>query len=187
MRGSIGQPSPLAMKSARRAAGLVYLFVYLAFGIALPLVFLTGNHSKASKQIGGLKLTASEKRGRELFGQHCGVCHTLSAANAVGQVGPNLDQLQPSESLVLKTIQNGCLQNPRPSQPSQTCLGYGTMPSSILLGNQATAVAVRRAHRGQGVARGGGKRGFCAARRPAPVSASHRAWPGGQKGQQLAE
>jgi mono/diheme cytochrome c family protein len=127
--------------TARRAAGLVYLFVYLAFGIALPLVFLTGNHSKASKQIGGLKLTASEKRGRELFGQHCGVCHTLSAANAVGQVGPNLDQLQPSESLVLKTIQNGCLQNPRPSQPSQTCLGYGTMPSSILLGNQATAVA----------------------------------------------
>ena len=38
------------------------------------------------------------ERGREaraeLFGENCAVCHTLAAANAVGKVGPNLDQLE---------------------------------------------------------------------------------------------
>jgi mono/diheme cytochrome c family protein len=144
IRGRVSGPAAPAQPPApagRRAAGLAYLFTYVAFGVALPLVFLTGNHAKANKQVGGLKLTRAEKDGRQLFGQHCGVCHTLAAANAVGQVGPNLDQLQPSVSLVLKTIQNGCLQNPSASQSSQTCLGYGSMPANILLGNQATAVA----------------------------------------------
>jgi mono/diheme cytochrome c family protein len=136
-----GAPVQAPTPGGRRAAGLVYLFTYVAFGVALPLVFLTGNHAKANQQVGGLKLTAAEKTGRQLFGQHCGVCHTLAAANAVGQVGPNLDQIQPSVSLTLRTIQNGCLQNPPSSQSSQTCLGYGTMPANILLGNQANDVA----------------------------------------------
>jgi|SRR5436305_3739466 mono/diheme cytochrome c family protein len=126
---------------ARRAAGLTYLVIFVAFGVALPLLFLTGNHANANKQVGGLNLTATEKKGRELFGQSCGVCHTLAAANAVGKVGPNLDQIQPSSSLVLHTIQNGCLQNPPPSQSNQTCLGQGTMPANILYGAQANEVA----------------------------------------------
>ncbi len=144
MRGrasGAGPPVQAPRPGRHRIAGLVYLCTYLAFGVALPLVFLTGNHTNANKQVGGLKLTAAEKTGRELFGQHCGVCHTLAAANAVGQVGPNLDQIQPSASLTLKTIQNGCLQSPPPSQSSQTCLGYGTMPANILLGNDANQVA----------------------------------------------
>jgi hypothetical protein len=143
MRGRRGPGAPVPAPSTgqRRAVGLVYLFTYVVFGVALPLVFLTGNHRNANAQVGGIKLTTAEKSGRELFGQHCGVCHTLAAANAVGQVGPNLDLIQPSTSLVLHTIQNGCLQNPPPSQSSQTCLGYGTMPANILLGNQANNVA----------------------------------------------
>ena len=68
----------------------------VVFGVGLPLLMLTGNHHNANAQVGGLKLTAGEKNGRELFGQHCGVCHTLAAANAVGKVGPNLDMLKPA-------------------------------------------------------------------------------------------
>ena len=120
---------------------IMLVVVYLAFGVAIPLVFLAGNSANASSQIGGIKLTAGEKQGRELFGQHCGVCHTLAAANAVGKVGPNLDMLQPSQDLVLKTIQNGCFQSPPPGDSSATCLGYGTMPPLILQGKQAQQVA----------------------------------------------
>ena len=47
-----------------------------------------------------------------MFGEHCGVCHTLAAANAVGKVGPNLDVIQPTEQLTLHTIMYGCLPNP---------------------------------------------------------------------------
>jgi mono/diheme cytochrome c family protein len=144
MRGRVTGPGvaiPTPTPTARRASGLVYLVTYVGFGVALPLVFLTGNHHNANRQVGGIKLTAAEKQGRELFGQNCGVCHTLAAANAVGKVGPNLDQIQPSTSLVLHTIQNGCLQNPPSSGSNQTCLGQGTMPANILLGNQANQVA----------------------------------------------
>jgi hypothetical protein len=144
MRGRVTAPgAPVRTPSVggRRAAGLVYLATYVGFGVALPLVFLTGNHHNANKQIGGIKLTAAQKQGRELFGQSCGVCHTLAAANAVGKVGPNLDQIQPSTSLVLHTIQNGCLQNPSSSESNQTCLGQGTMPANILYGAQANQVA----------------------------------------------
>jgi hypothetical protein len=136
-----GAPVEAPTAGRRWTVGLVYLFTYVVFGVALPLIFLTGNHHNSNKQVGGIGLTTAEKSGRELFGQHCGVCHTLAAANAVGEVGPNLDQIQPSTSLVLHTIQNGCLQNPPPSQSNETCLGYGTMPSNILLGNQANEVA----------------------------------------------
>jgi mono/diheme cytochrome c family protein len=126
---------------ARRAAGIGFTVLYVAFGIAIPLVLLIGNHDNASAQYAGTNLTPAEKSGRELFGQHCGLCHTLAAANAVGKVGPNLDVIKPSESLVLKTVQYGCLQNPAPSEPKQSCLGQGTMPAMILTGQQARNVA----------------------------------------------
>jgi hypothetical protein len=126
---------------ARRTAGVIFLVIYLAFGVAIPLLFLIGNHSNANAQVGGYKLSPPMKAGRELFGEHCGVCHTLAGANAVGKVGPNLDVIKPSESLVLHTIQNGCLQSPPAGDNAQSCLGQGNMPSNIVQGQQATDVA----------------------------------------------
>ena len=37
----------------------------------------------------------------------CGSCHTLAAAHATGDVGPNLDDLKPSEALVARQVANG--------------------------------------------------------------------------------
>jgi mono/diheme cytochrome c family protein len=127
-------------RGGRRAAGVIFAVLYVAFGVGVPIAFLTGNHANASSQFAGMKLNAAEKRGRDLFGQNCGVCHTLAAANAVGKVGPNLDKLKPPTSLVLNTINNGCLQNPSQSS-KEACLGYGTMPAQILEGRQAQEVA----------------------------------------------
>ena len=104
------------------------------------MAFLTGNHANASSQVNGIKLTANEKRGRTLFGQTCGMCHTLAEASAIGKVGPNLDMLKPPYSLVLNTINNGCLQN-APTGSSQQCLGQGVMPSQLLEGRDANDVA----------------------------------------------
>ncbi len=137
VQAAVAPPVP----ASRRVLGLLTIVIYVGFGVALPLVFLTGNHSNANAQVGGITLNAAEKSGRELFGQHCGVCHTLAAANAIGKVGPNLDQIQPSVSLVEHTIQYGCLQNPSSSQASETCLGQGTMPSGIVQPKQASQVA----------------------------------------------
>jgi len=124
----------------RRLVNVSMVVVYVGFGIALPAVMIIGNHDKASAQVGGVQLTASDKQGRILFGEHCAVCHTLSAAAAVGKVGPNLDDLRPSKTLVLHTIANGCLQNPG-SQLAETCLGYGNMPADVVQGRDAEDVA----------------------------------------------
>jgi hypothetical protein len=127
-------------RGGRKAFLVVFAVVYVGFGVAIPLLILAGDHSKASAQVGGIRLTAAEKRGRQLFGANCAVCHTLAAANAVGKVGPNLDQLQPPETLTANTIANGCLQNP-PANSNQSCLGQGTMPAQLLQGKDATDVA----------------------------------------------
>jgi hypothetical protein len=143
VRGGVAgarRTAPTQSRSGRRLMSVIFVIVYAGFGVALPIIFLTGNHRNASSQYAGIRLTPAEKSGRELFGQHCGVCHTLSAANAVGKVGPNLDVLQPPASLVLNTINNGCVQNPPPNSP-QACLGQGTMPAQLLEGKDAQNVA----------------------------------------------
>ncbi len=128
-------------RGGRKALVVSFVIVYVGFGIAIPLVFLAGNNANASGQVGGIRLTAADKVGRELFGEHCAVCHTLAAANAIGKVGPNLDTIQPSQQLVVHTITYGCLQNPPPTQSQETCLGQGTMPSGLLQGRQEQQVA----------------------------------------------
>lgn len=128
---------------ARKVARSMSAVVFVGFGIVLPAVILIGNHDNANGQVGGLRLTAAEKQGRELFGQHCAICHTLSAASAVGKVGPDLDTLTPTPTvtLVLHTIVNGCLQAPTLRESNEACLGDGTMPAGVLQGKQATDVA----------------------------------------------
>jgi mono/diheme cytochrome c family protein len=142
-RGGFGNVSNVVMSESptgRRLFSLTMVIVYVGFGIAVPLIFILGNHAKASAQVGGVKLTAVEKQGRLLFGEHCAVCHTLAAAAAVGKVGPDLDQLQPSVAVVERTIANGCLQAPG-TQSNESCLGYGNMPADVVQGRDAQDVA----------------------------------------------
>jgi mono/diheme cytochrome c family protein len=125
---------------SRRVMGWVFVLTYVIFGLAIPALILIGNHNNANGQVGGTELTQAEKHGREIFGERCALCHTLAAANATGKVGPNLDVIQPTEQLVLHTIQYGCLQNP-PAKSQEACLGEGTMPADVVQGVDAQNVA----------------------------------------------
>lgn len=54
------------------------------------------------------KLKGSPAAGKGIFASNgCGSCHTLKAANAVGKVGPNLDQAKPSYQLAVMRVTNG--------------------------------------------------------------------------------
>src|ERR1700691_1237575 len=97
-------------RSGSRLLNTTLVFVYIGCGICVPLLFIFGNYDKSNAQGGGIKLTASRQVGRELFGEHCAVCHTLAADNAVGKTGPDLDTLQPSKAIVLHTLAHGCLE-----------------------------------------------------------------------------
>jgi len=139
--GGLSRALQTTHPTGRRLLFTTLSVVYLGFGIAVPLVFIIGNHDNSNAQVGGIRLTAAEQVGRELFADHCAVCHTLAADNAVGKTGPNLDQLRPSEATVLQTIANGCLQKPASDTAATNCLGYGTMPADEVEGAQATDVA----------------------------------------------
>ena len=45
--------------------------------------------------------------GKTTFSANCAGCHTLAEAGASGTVGPNLDELQPSDAIVEKQVTNG--------------------------------------------------------------------------------
>jgi mono/diheme cytochrome c family protein len=136
-----GQAIETQSRAGKRTIRLSLIFTYLAFGLAVPIIFIVGNRSNSNSQVGGIKMTAAEQSGRELFGEHCAVCHTLDADNAIGKTGPDLDQLKPTKSIVLFAIQNGCLQQSAPGGPNDACLGYGTMPADIVQGQEASDIA----------------------------------------------
>lgn len=46
-------------------------------------------------------------QGKSIFTANCASCHTLKDAGTHGTVGPNLDQLKPSEPRVEKQVTNG--------------------------------------------------------------------------------
>jgi mono/diheme cytochrome c family protein len=138
---AVGNALQATNRSGSRMFNTVLVVVYVGVGIAVPLVFIIGNHDNSNAQAGGVKLTAAMQSGRDLFAEHCAVCHTLAATNAVGKVGPNLDQLKPPASLVLHTIANGCLQKLVGKQYNSICLGYGNMPADIVQGQDAVDVA----------------------------------------------
>jgi mono/diheme cytochrome c family protein len=45
--------------------------------------------------------------GAEVFTSNCGSCHTLSAAGTSGEVGPDLDELEPDVATVEHQVVNG--------------------------------------------------------------------------------
>jgi mono/diheme cytochrome c family protein len=51
--------------------------------------------------------TEAAAAGKQVFTQNCASCHTLSDAGSEGQVGPNLDDVKPSESKVESQVRQG--------------------------------------------------------------------------------
>lgn len=72
--------------------------------------------------------TAADEEALTLFETACGSCHTLAVAGTTATIGPNLDELQPTEEQVLAAIANGGA-------------GSGQMPAGLLSGPDAERVA----------------------------------------------
>ena len=128
--GGAGQRLMSTSRGARRLAAVLFVLALLFLGIGVPaavIAAVSNNDSDPEANLTGL--TASEKRGRELFGLRCVNCHTLKASDAVAEIGPDLDQLRPPKSLVLTTIKNG------------KAAGNGQMAAGLYTGQDAEDVA----------------------------------------------
>ncbi len=117
-------------RGTRRLALVNFVLALVILGFAIPAAVIAGDKNRNDIPSANVSnLTTAEEHGRELFGQRCANCHTLKAANAVAQVGPNLDNLRPNKALVLTTIHTG------------KAAGNGQMAADLVEGQDAEDVA----------------------------------------------
>ena len=116
-------------RRGRKVVAVVVGAVVVVLGIVVPALVLAAGRDHDRNGPGGVELNAAETRGREVFRERCATCHTLSAANAVGKVGPNLDQLRPPAPLTIDAIEKG------------RARGQGQMPAQLVTGEDSRAVA----------------------------------------------
>ena len=117
-------------RTGRRVAAVGFLVALVVLGILVPAAVIAAVDNRSDiPEADVSNLTAAEKHGQELFGKRCIYCHTLKAANAVAQVGPDLDSLRPNKALVLDAIKKGRAQ------------GNGQMAAGIYSGQDAEDVA----------------------------------------------
>ncbi len=70
-----------------------------ADAVAAYVAMVAGNPSAAGPK--------NATGGKDIFLANCGSCHTLADAGTSGKVGPNLDGLKPSMSIVQRQVING--------------------------------------------------------------------------------
>jgi mono/diheme cytochrome c family protein len=129
-RGGLAGMMHSQTRGSRRFALFLFFASLAVLGVLVPAWVIgseINNDSVPSAQVSGL--TEDEKRGQELFGKRCTMCHTLKAANAIAKVGPNLDELAPNEALTLDAILKG------------RARGNGQMPAELYTGKDAEDVA----------------------------------------------
>jgi mono/diheme cytochrome c family protein len=117
-------------RTGRRVALVAFVVALVVLGIGVPAAVIAAVDNRNDiPEADVSNLTAAEKHGQELFGQRCVLCHTLKAANASAQVGPDLDNLRPNKALVVDAIKNG------------RANGNGQMAAGIYSGEDAEDVA----------------------------------------------
>lgn len=123
-------PTPGRQRAQTRATAIGVGLVVAVTGLAVPAAIMVANAGDAAKRgPGGVRLTAGEAEGRELFAARCSQCHNLAGSNSVGRVGPNLDELRPPKALTLDAIDKG------------RARGLGQMPKDLYEGEDAEHVA----------------------------------------------
>jgi len=86
---------------------------------------------------------ADPERGRELFRQKCGTCHSLAQAGATAQVGPNLDDAfaaareEGNDSDTIEGVVKAQVEYPRPDNGNSAV----SMPADIVTGQDLDDVA----------------------------------------------
>jgi cytochrome c6 len=107
--------------SDSKAPKVLFLLLILALAGALMVSGCRGGGSSSSANTeeasaAGEEPTEAEERsgegslsaeGKEVFSSNCGSCHTLKAAGTSGEVGPNLDELEPDLATVEHQVVNG--------------------------------------------------------------------------------
>jgi mono/diheme cytochrome c family protein len=108
-----------------------------------PLLVLAALGAVALPASGCGTTTADTARGRTLFKQKCGTCHTLAQAGTTAQIGPNLDDAFAAAREAgeggdtVEGIVKAQVENPRPSNADPAV----SMPADLVSGQDLEDVA----------------------------------------------
>jgi mono/diheme cytochrome c family protein len=90
------------------AGGLLFaILIGVWYTSAVWLYRQESSAAPATKAASVVPANANAAAGKTVFESNCGSCHTLRAAGAGGQIGPNLDQLQPGFAQVQAKVESG--------------------------------------------------------------------------------
>lgn len=109
----------------------VLMVLVALIGIGVPVLILANRHQAAggTGKLQSKDLSEGAERGKLLFRSQCASCHTLSAINARGVTGPNLDDIgEVTPRRILTAIREGGT-------------GQGRMPERLVEGEEARNVA----------------------------------------------
>jgi mono/diheme cytochrome c family protein len=117
VRGQIAYPDPAGPMKPNivRGTDADDVAFYVAQCAAMPNCGVTAANpnppsttTTTTGTTSGTTTTAAGPDGKQVFmTAGCASCHTLKDANATGNVGPNLDQLKPSEATVAHQVEVG--------------------------------------------------------------------------------
>jgi mono/diheme cytochrome c family protein len=134
--GGPGRARAAYLTRGNRAFQITILVIYLGVGLAVPAIILNDRSDAqgATSQLETKHASTEISEGKQLFRSTCASCHTLSAVNARGVTGPDLDRigLAPNQASI-KRVENAI-------RIGGT--GQDRMPSGLLQGDNAHAVAV---------------------------------------------
>jgi mono/diheme cytochrome c family protein len=108
-----------------------------------PLLVLAALAATVMAASGCGTTSADVARGRTLFAQKCGVCHTLAQAGTTAEVGPNLDDAFAAarevgqNSDTIEGIVKAQVENPRPENGDPAV----SMPADIVSGQDLDDIA----------------------------------------------
>jgi mono/diheme cytochrome c family protein len=109
VRGQIAYADPEGPMTPNlvRGADADSVALYIAKCAGNPTCGVTAaTNAPPTTTTGGGNQTAAPN-GKQIFDSNCASCHTLKAAGATGTVGPNLDQLKPTQAVVDHQVTNG--------------------------------------------------------------------------------
>ncbi|HVW45613.1 MAG TPA: cytochrome c [Solirubrobacterales bacterium] len=106
------------MTETKTSKALILLVIVLALPAALVVAGCGGGGSSSSPETTTTEGAATQREersgesslvaeGKTVFSTTCASCHTLKAAGATGEVGPDLDELEPSLATVEHQVVNG--------------------------------------------------------------------------------
>jgi mono/diheme cytochrome c family protein len=135
--GGPGQARHAYLTRASGAFKVLIVIIYAGVGVAVPAIILANrqNAEGATNKLQTIIPSDQVQKGKTLFRSTCASCHTLAAVNARGVTGPDLDRIglntathSAAQQRVLNAIRIGGT-------------GQGRMPSGLLQGSNAQAVA----------------------------------------------